>query len=278
MKLIVKSPIILLVFLYTILLFSFPSLVTADRAIQKTISTPRYILHLGENFPSSRSLNSTTTVKDLTRESILILDKTYEELRKIFKHSPKNRLVVRFLSPTEFTKLTGAPSWTSAMFFHGEVTIPISTNEKINLTELTRTIKHEYTHAVVAELSNYNCPAWLDEGLAQIIEGDPNPLLGPALRKWIYKNKAMNLMSLEDGFTSLDSKIVPAAYAESLFATKLLIKNHGMESIIEYIKTLKKGKSSKDAFKIVYKKDLNKFERELTREIKKWAKSKQIHP
>src|SRR5690606_26447433 len=118
------------------------------------------------------------------------------------------KVVLRFLPPEEFRRQTGAPEWTSAMYFRDEITIPLTKSTAWERDELDRALRHEYVHAVIAELSEYRCPAWLDEGVAQLLEGQVNPLLGPALRRWIALNPAIPLDWLQNGFTTLDSGYV----------------------------------------------------------------------
>ena len=248
----------------------------AEEQNLKTFDTPRFILHLGAK--GEQSPAKMPNADQLAFESLEILNDTYDELSRIFQIQPQTKTVLRFLSPSEFQKETGAPSWTSAMFFRGEITVPISKNAPLNFEEIKRALRHEYVHAVIAEISGYSSPAWLDEGIAQLIEGKPNPLLGPALRRWIKHNEAMPLTWLEHGFTGLNSEIVPAAYAQSLFVTRSLINTHGFQKIVYFLTKLSKGSSESEAFKIAFGVSQEAFEDKLTNQIKRWSKSTNMHP
>ncbi|OVE80380.1 hypothetical protein BVY02_00285 [bacterium J17] len=164
------------------------------------------------------------------------------------------------------------------MYFRNEITIPLSANKGINPHELERALRHEYVHAVIAELSGHRCPAWLDEGIAQFIEGHANPLLGPALRDWISENHAMPLGWLKDGFTSLNSELVPAAYAQSLFAARSLVNTLGFSAVTKYLKLLKAGVPENRAFKRAFQKSKSDFEDSLTAQIERWARSSREDP
>ena len=239
-------------------------------------SSPRFTLYIGTEHGST--LRKHPVVKDVAQNTISVLDETYEEISRIFGRKPESNVVLRFLSPDEFREETGAPSWTSAMFYRGEITIPLAPKAGINLAELRRAIRHEYTHAVIAELSNYRCPAWLDEGLAQLIEGEPNPLLGPSLRRWIGANDAMPLEWLQNGFTALESDIVPAAYGQSLFATRSLINRLGFSAVISYLDALKADMPEKEAFLTAFGSTEGDYEKELTTQMQLWSRSSAIHP
>ena len=216
--------------------------------------------------------------KSVATASLEILNDTYDELSRIFNYEPTNKVVLRFLSPEEFKEQTGAPPWTSAMFYRGEISIPIKPGERINKSDLRRALRHEFVHAVIAELSGYRCPAWLDEGLAQLIEGEPNPLLGPALRRWIKDNEAMPMDWLHNGFTTLDSSLVPTAYAESLFATRSLVNTLGMGSLVKYLRQLRENTEERVAFEKAFGRTKAQFEGQLTKQIQRWSASGQFHP
>lgn len=278
-----------LLFLLLTLVLSFPSLGFAHEpafenyqrgrastggADYTTFSTPRFTLYIGGKAKPEEPINA----DQIAEQSLSILNKTYEELSRIFRAKPTRKVVLRFLSPEEFKRQTGAPDWTSAMYFRDEITIPLTRSTGWERDELERALRHEYVHAVVAELSDYRCPAWLDEGVAQLLEGKINPLLGPALRRWIALNPAIPLDWLQNGFTTLDSAYVPAAYAQSLFATRKLVRRHGFHAITHYLELLRTGLSERRAFEVAFKITKPEFEQELTREIRLWASSRQVNP
>jgi len=275
----VKSSILKLSFyLFFYFLFAAPySLANAKDLNQPYIvQNPRFILYFGrETKDNSRKI---LTQNQLAKFAFGVLEDTFKEYSELFEKAPKRKITLRFLSPNEFKQHTGAPAWTSAMYFNDEISIPLNPVKGINLTDLARAIRHEYTHAVISELSNGNCPAWLDEGIAQVLEGKVNPLLGPALRKWIASNDAMPLGWLQNGFTLLDENIVPAAYAQSLFATRKIIKETGYSSITDYLARVSKGEPSSSAFKNAFKINQKDFLIDLTYEIKQWARYGDYNP
>jgi len=242
----------------------------ARLASSQSVETPRFTLY----FPS-KAEGAGIPLDQLTKTTLSVLDETYEELSARYKIRPEQKVVFRFLTPEEFKRHTGAPAWTSAMYLRGEVSIPVSKNKLPNPTELRRAIRHEYTHAVLSELSSKNCPAWLDEGLAQMMEGDVNPLLAPALQKWAQSNdEAMPLAWLQNGFMTLDEKIVPAAYAQSLFASRMLVKKWGYPSIVTYLRGLAIGLDSAKSFRLAFGVSEKQFEQELGAQIALWAEGK----
>ena len=252
-----------------------PQTSCAEPTVFQTLNTPRFTLHF-----ESSGVHDTQhlDVDNLATESINLLNENFEELSRIFDYQPRHKVVLRFLSPDEFHKYTGSPSWTSAMFFNGEITIPIDKTQKVRLHILKRALRHEYVHAVIAEMSKNKCPAWLDEGIAQLIEGHPNSLLGPALRNWISEDSPLPLAWLDNGFTTLDDQVVPAAYAQSLFATRTLVNSHGMSSLKNYLTLLANDNDNETAFKLAFGKSIEEFEKQLGPQIRRWAASANPHP
>jgi len=253
-----------------------PSLSQADETEIRTFNTPRFTLFF--DYAQSQEKDDGVFTQNIADRAIDILNRTADEYGRIFADRPLNKVVLKFLSPEQFRKQTGAPAWTSAMFYRGEISIPVVKSRGINFNELHRALRHEYVHAVIAELSDFRCPAWLDEGVAQMLEGQANPLLGPALRSWIKENEAMPLDWLQNGFTTLENKIVPAAYAQSLFATRTLVSVYGFPAVVTYLKALKVGLSESESFELAFGLEKSKFESTLTKQIKLWAESNSANP
>jgi hypothetical protein len=144
---------------------------------------------------------------------------------------------LRISTPKEFHDSTGMPQWTNALFYKGTIMLPLDTDEPLERT--LRTVRHEYTHALIHHLSGGKCPGWLDEGLAEVAEGTVRPSLTASLKHWLTKNPPYPFTSLRGGFTKLKTETVAPAYAQSLFAAKSLINNYGMQRIASYLSLLK---------------------------------------
>lgn len=255
----------------SLLLYVALPIAAQESANYKKLSTPRFILYIEQNELTTDNQGIAET--RLSSLALNLLEQTHREISRILKVTPKEKVILRFLSPEEFRKQTAAPSWTNAMFFRGEITMPFNKSQPLDIAELREALRHEYTHALLAEASGYRIPAWLDEGIAQVIEGKQNPVLAPSLRQLAQTNQAIALKELQNGFTSLDSKIVPAAYAQSLFAAKSIINRYGFKEIANYLKQLKDGKSDETAFLNAFGQSQNAFENQLAQQIKRWSES-----
>lgn len=209
---------------------------------------------------------------DIADEVSREITKTHTELSAIFGAIPAFRSSVRLIDEKAFYDLTGAPGWTNAMFFRGEIMIPLSSSQPIDLENIHRSVKHEYSHAVLSALSNGRIPGWIDEGLAQWAEGEENPALRSTLKYYLRSHEPVPLAYLQGGFTKLEASMVPAAYAQSLLAAQAMIKAYGIEKIALYLSMLRQDIDKYDAFEAAFGISQDVFERKLDSTLKSWAK------
>lgn len=278
-----KSLILSFLFSLTVSVVDPGPLLPSCIAESQKVETARFILLASENsHTGQRNVNKSKKFDGIARLKYIISQvletstKTHEELTRIFRYSPTRKIILKILSLQEFKKETQAPAWTSAMYLNGEIFVPIN-QSTLDLEELKTAVRHECVHAFTDSITNSKIPAWIDEGLAQIIEGPPNPLLGHALRKWISNNDAMPLDKLMNGFTALNHVHVPVAYAQSMFTTRTLINRYGMQAINNYLNLIKTTEPHA-AFTSAFGLTQDDFEEELNIQIFRWAKSESKNP
>ena len=201
------------------------------------------------------------------------ITRTHQQLTALLGSAPPFRTSIRIMEEYYFYELTGAPSWTNAMFFRGEIIIPLDSSKPIDMENLRRSVKHEYSHAVLSAMSAGAIPGWIDEGLAQWIEGDENPVLKATLKRYLADEHPISLHLLQGGFTKLPNTMVPAAYAESLIAIQAVIKAYGTEKIGLYLKLLRNGESSEKAFHLAFGISLSIFESKLRQTLISWSQT-----
>ena len=155
--------------------------------------------------------------------------------------------------------------------FSGQIILPISASQPVDLDNLNRSLKPEYTHAILSALSDGHLPGWIDEGLAQWFEGSENPGLRTALRDWLKKNEPVSLTLLQGGFTKLKPEMVPTAYAQSLLSTRLVAEKYGFPAMANYLLLLREGIDKEAAFETAFGIRITDFEAQLGRALKRWA-------
>src|SRR3989338_5819666 len=83
-----------------------------------------------------------------------------------FAYWPKHKFVVLIYSAESFRRLrTETPEWMGGQF-DGKIRVPLP-SAQLDPLEVKRIIFHEYTHALVHDLTSGRCPIWFNEGLAE---------------------------------------------------------------------------------------------------------------
>ena len=219
---------------------------------------------------STLTLISPKRWDSLANQLLQTLQIQHDYYSDLFGEVPPLTTTLVLMPDHEFYQQTGAPLWTNALFYRGRIIIPLSDTVISDTDNLIRSVKHEYTHAVVHALSGGRCPGWIDEGLAQWAEGYEHPALAPALMRWLSARDPVPLEFLQNGFTRLNSQIVAAAYAQSYFATRLLIAEHGFEALASYFSELRKGSANPQAFETAFAMSERQFERVLNNRLRTW--------
>lgn len=220
---------------------------------------------------SKLTLIAPTRWSETASSLIAVLNTTHDHFTRLFSDIPAFSTSIRLMDEEEFFDLTGAPKWTNAMFFRGQIILPLAKGKAVDIENLNRSVRHEYTHAILSALSAGNLPGWIDEGLAQWFEGEESPGLRDALREWLKTHEPVSLSLLQGGFTKLKPEMVPAAYAQSLLATRLVAEKYGFPAVANYFMLLRDGVEKDAAFETAFGIPLPDFERQLGKALKRWA-------
>ena len=86
-----------------------------------------------------------------------ILEDAYGEVGRAFSHYPDQEIQVILYSDQQFQEVTDAPGWSGGVY-DGKIRMPIGGIEK-ETPGLRRILYHEYTHAVVRDITK-RCPTW----------------------------------------------------------------------------------------------------------------------
>lgn len=197
----------------------------------------------------------------------------HQNFSSLYGQIPASAATVELIESERFYRTTGAPRWTNAMYYKGKISIPVPLNKAIEVDALVRSVRHEYTHSMVHSLSHGKCPGWIDEGIAQMIEGQINPALEPSLRAWLQVKRPVSLRLLQGGFTKLNSNMVAPAYAQSLYASQMLLNRFRTGTLKKYFKHLRSGEHHQEAFENAFGMSEARFELVLEKSLNRWAGS-----
>jgi hypothetical protein len=210
----------------------------------KQIENENEIIKNSTNYNSIHfSLTCNYDFSEDNAEKILqILEESYDQIGETLNFYPLQRAQVLVLQTSDFKRVHDLPDWAGGVY-DGKIRIPVY---KTNLDEqaLAKAVRHEYTHHVVFLLASGNCPAWLNEGLAQIFEFNSTPAS--------YEVDDEKLDDVLNDFSksirkSKNRKQVKKIYHRAHNLTLRIIKEGGWSAIPAILKNLSLGYSVNEA-------------------------------
>src|SRR5262249_6308578 len=141
----------------------------------------------------------------------------------------------------------------------GKIRIPTKGLTSVTPT-LTATLIHELTHSFVASLAGRGCPAWFNEGLAQLQEGRSAQGDRRALARLRQANQLVPLQHLQESFVGLPRDEADLAYAEGLSAVEYLVSQVGRPGVRGVLDLMAQNYNFENAFKTALKRTVLEFE------------------
>ncbi len=193
------------------------------------------------------------------------LEEAYREMGLGLHEFPSDILTVILYSDRDFKRVTGVHSWVSGVF-DGKIRVPMR-NFEARKREIRQTLRHEFTHFLVSKITTH-CPAWFNEGLAQIGEGRSVEGARTFLRRSKEADRWMPLKLLPPSFAVIsDSRTAQLAYTESFGFVAYLKDRYGIARIEELLRAL--GRKDKDFYDVFY----DVFRRRFEEVVLRWEDS-----
>jgi tetratricopeptide (TPR) repeat protein len=143
-------------------------------------------------------------------------------------HQPLQPINVLVYSKVQFQSLTRAPAEVAGLF-DGKIRVPLGGLDRLT-TDARRVLRHELTHAVLHSKTKGNCPRWLHEGLAQILDG--TRLTGNAERALA---KTLAEEEAKDPFGK------DFSYPAALSLSEWIIRVYGFDDLLDLLNHLADG-------------------------------------
>jgi tetratricopeptide (TPR) repeat protein len=179
------------------------------------------------------------TPPELQRQILAALETGYQDVSRQLSYEPRENIIVILYTQKEFTDITDAPSWSGGLN-DGKLRIPIGGVTSIP-PGLERVLRHELTHSFVHSIAGPQCPTWLQEGLAQLMEPRSSSMYANELGPLFLERKAAPFSVLEHSFTRFSALQAQVAYAESLAAVEYLRGRYGMGEIVRMLESIGSG-------------------------------------
>jgi tetratricopeptide (TPR) repeat protein len=177
----------------------------------------------------------------LARKVTERLEAAYRRIGKTLSIYPSRPLTVVLYTREQFDDITKLAAWSVAAY-DGRIRLPLRVAEG-EPQELDRVLSHEYVHSVIAMLGGRTVPAWLNEGLATVLEPEGSEDADETL-----DGTRLPLSKLHRGFVSFSTRDAEVAYATAASAVRRLIELRGVNAVVALLEDLRRGAAFDSAF------------------------------
>lgn len=196
---------------------------------------------------------------NLVREINDYLEEVYQQLSSQFETYPNAPFIVVLYPQKEYFNITDAPVW-SAGANDGKIKLPVKGMTSLR-DDLKDVLMHELTHSFVDYKSAENCPAWLQEGLAQYMEGKRVGQEGAQLlATLIVQNRLSTFSNLTSSFAGANASTARILYLQSLAFVEFLTTRYPFYQMNQLLDELAKGARFQDSFESGYLNSLAQME------------------
>src|SRR6266700_2476332 len=180
---------------------------------------------------------------EAVRPVVQALERAWERVGDQLDYHPTERVTIVLYEGVQFHDVTRVHGWVTGLY-DGKIRLPLGSGLPSGAA-LEQLVVHEYAHAAIHELSRGRTPRWLQEGLAQYLEGvRVDPLLrGPG---------GLTLGGLEALIGDPDPARARVGYDIALWVTEDLVIRGGLASVRTVLMRLGNGDSIAASMTQVY--------------------------
>jgi tetratricopeptide (TPR) repeat protein len=206
-------------------------------ALQKALRDKQEEENYKENESSHFTLKySGDSEPGLAHDVLRTLEDHFSAIESELNFTPPDAIGVVLYTRQSFSDITRAPGWVGALN-DGRIRVPVQGLTSMT-PELSRVLKHELTHSFVGQKTSGRAPTWIQEGLAQWMEGKRSDESAAFLLQVYDEHQAATLSQLEGSWMRMDSNTANYAYAWALANIEYIVRAGGMgdvERILDHI-------------------------------------------
>jgi hypothetical protein len=182
-------------------------------------------------------------------------------------YAPPEPIGVVLYTQQGFTDITEAPGWAGALN-DGRIRVPVQGLTDVN-AELSRVLRHELTHSFIQQKTHGRAPIWIQEGVAQWMEGKRSDENAGVLVQVYEQGQAAPLGRLEGSWMGLPNDMARYAYAWALANVEYLVETQGIGDLERILERIAAGGSTEQALKEVLRDDYGDLMRSTVEYLKK---------
>jgi len=184
---------------------------------------------------------------DLASAILRALEDDFRDIESQLDYTPREQISVILYTGQAFADITRAPSWVGALN-DGRIRVPVQGLSGVS-PELAHVLKHELTHSFIKQKSHDRAPTWIQEGVAQWMEGRRSGADAAALVETAGQGQAPRLEVLEGSWMGLSGGTARFAYAYSLAAVETIIQSGGISDISRLLDRISAAPSTEAALR-----------------------------
>ncbi len=185
----------------------------------------------------------------LAREVLHTLEGHYQQIESELNFSPPDPIGVVLYTQEGFADITRAPGWVGALN-DGRIRVPVQGLTGVD-PELSRVLRHELTHSFIQQKTHGRAPTWVQEGVAQWMEGKRSDESAAVLVQVYSAGQAAPLGQLEGSWMRLPGPMASYAYAWALANIEYIVQTQGMGDVERILDRLATGTSTEQAVREV---------------------------
>jgi len=173
------------------------------------------------------------------------LEEAHTTVGRKLGYYPAERTAVVLYAQEDFHSATMTPDWAGGAF-DGRIKVPLR-GLQVPDAGLTRALRHEYAHSILATLAGPGCPVWLNEGLAVWAEEDEEGEREDWAWDSIERLGIFRFADLDGAFVGLPARRVEAAYAQSYLVVRALVDRYGAQGLRDFLDALRRSRDPEQA-------------------------------
>lgn len=217
-----------------------------EAALKKTLRDKQEEQQYKENESSHFRLRySGASQPSLARDVLRVLERHYDSIESQLNYSPPDSIGVILYTQQVFSDITQAPSWVGALN-DGRIRVPVQGLDQVT-PALSRVLKHELTHSFIQQKTRGRAPTWIQEGLAQWMEGKRSQLNAHSLIGMYANAPGLAALHFEGDWMKMSNDEIGVAYAWALANVECILQSGGMEDLDRILDRLAAGEAPEAA-------------------------------
>jgi tetratricopeptide (TPR) repeat protein len=229
-----------------------------DAEVQAALEKAQRDKQVEENYRENESGHFTLRYSGeaepgLAREVLRALETHFAAIESELNYTPPDPIGVILYTQQTFADITRAPGWVGALN-DGRIRVPVQGLTQLT-PQLSLVLKHELTHSFIRQKTRAAAPTWVQEGIAQWMEGKRSGVNAAVLLQAYDAKQAMSLKELEGPWMQLSNPVAAYAYAWALANVEYIVQVDGMSDVERILDRIAAGSTTEGAVREVLHSD-----------------------